>query len=71
MRESAGSLGVLGGLVLTFPKVLVTMVILGTRGEGLRVRLVVDELSMGVYAIILPLFLLSLVWPVGMIERVN
>ena len=63
--------GGLGGFVLTSLKVQETVGILGPRGEGLRVWLVVDEVSTGVDEIILPLFLLARVWPVGGIERVK
>ena len=62
MRESMG--GGLGVLELTSPKVRGIMVILGPRGERLRVWLVVDEVSTGVDTIILPLLLLARVWPV-------
>ena len=57
--------------MLTPPKVRGEMVILGLRGEVLRVWLVVDEVFTGLYEIILPLFLLSKVWPVVGIERVK
>ena len=55
----------------TSPKVRGIMVILDPRGEGLRVWLVLDEVSTGVDAIIFPLFLLYRVWPMGEIERVK
>ena len=45
--------------MLIYPKVQGILVIFGPRGEGLRVWLVVDEVSTGVDAIILPLFLLD------------
>ena len=54
-----------GILVLTSDKVQGIVVILGPRGEGLRVFLVVDEVSTGLYAIILPLFFLARIWSVG------
>ena len=47
------------------------MVILVPRGEVLMICLVVDEVSTGADVTILPLFLLSQVWPVGEIERVK
>ena len=57
--------------MLIYPKVQGILVIFGPRGEGLKVWLVVDEVSTGVDAIILPLFLLARVWNVGGIERVK
>ena len=62
--------GILGFLVLTSTKVWGIVVMLGPRGEVLRVWLVLDDVSTGADAIILPLFLLSQVWPVVGIERV-
>ena len=47
----------MGVLVLTSTKVWGIVVMLGPRGEVLRVWLVLDDVSTGVDAIILPLFL--------------
>ena len=52
-------------LVLKYPKVWGIMVILGPGGEGLRVWLVVDEVSTGIDVFILILFLLAQDWTVG------
>ena len=51
--------GGLGFLVLTYPKFWEFMFMLGLRGEGLRVWLFVDELSIRLDVINLPLFLLD------------
>ena len=69
MRESVER-GV-GFLWLTSPKVRYIMVILGLRGDRLRVWLVVDEVSTRLDEIILPLFLLARFCPMGGIERVK
>ena len=53
------------------PKVQGLMIVLGPRGEGLGIWLVVDGLYTGGDEIILSLLMLDLIWPMGGIGEVG